>query len=42
MGILAGMGLSTEEVAEVVEKVQAIQRGKLARWQVRHRPFFVS
>ena len=29
--ILAGMGLSAEEAAAAAEKVQAIQRGKLAR-----------
>ena len=39
--ILAGMGLSAEEEA-AAEKVLAIQRGKLARRQVRHRPFFAS
>ena len=33
--ILAGMGLSAEEAASAAEKVQAIQRGKLARRQVR-------
>jgi hypothetical protein len=36
------MGLSAEEAAAAAEKVQAIQRGKLARRQVRHRPSFVS
>ena len=29
--ILAGMGLSVEEAAAAAEKVQAIERGKLAR-----------
>ena len=28
------MGISAEEAASAVEKVQAIQRGKLARWQL--------
>ena len=32
--ILAGMGLSAEEAAAAAEKVQAIQRGKLARRQL--------
>jgi len=32
------MGLSVEEAAAAAEKVQAIERGKLARRQVRHRP----
>ena len=32
--ILAGMGLSAEEAAAAAGKVQAIQRGKLARWQL--------
>jgi hypothetical protein len=32
--VLAGMGLSTEEATAAAEKVQAIQRGNLARRQV--------
>ena len=32
------MGLSAEETAAAAEKVHGIQRGKLARLQVRHRP----
>ena len=32
------MGLSVEEAAAAAEKVQAIERGKLARLLVRHRP----